>query len=278
MFRNQYDSDVTVWSPQGRLHQVEYAMEAVKQGSATVGLKNRTHAVLIALKRASSELSAYQEKIIPIDNHMGITLAGLTADARMLSRYMRTECLNYKYSHDSVLPVSRLITTLGNKMQTCTQRYDRRPYGVGLLVAGYDDQGPHIFQTCPSANYFNCKAMALGSRSQSARTYLEKHLNEFPSCDLDEIVKHGLRALRDTLPNEVDLTVKNVSIGIVGKDVPFTILDESATAIYLSEIEGDEKRSRGPGGAAEQDIQPPQPPPADQGPQDPQPAVAMDTE
>ncbi|XP_046430135.1 proteasome subunit alpha type-1 [Neodiprion pinetum] len=278
MFRNQYDSDVTVWSPQGRLHQVEYAMEAVKQGSATVGLKNRTHAVLIALKRASSELSAYQEKIIPIDNHMGITLAGLTADARMLSRYMRTECLNYKYSHDSVLPVSRLITTLGNKMQTCTQRYDRRPYGVGLLVAGYDDQGPHIFQTCPSANYFNCKAMALGSRSQSARTYLEKHLNEFPSCDLDEIVKHGLRALRDTLPNEVDLTVKNVSIGIVGKDVPFTILDESATAIYLSEIEGDEKRSRGPGGAAEQDSQPPQPPPADQGPQDPQPAVAMDTE
>lgn len=59
-------------------------MEAVKQGSATVGLKNKTHAVLIALKRASSELSAYQEKIIPIDNHMGITLAGLTADARML--------------------------------------------------------------------------------------------------------------------------------------------------------------------------------------------------
>ncbi|XP_012269932.1 proteasome subunit alpha type-1 [Athalia rosae] len=278
MFRNQYDSDVTVWSPQGRLHQVEYAMEAVKQGSATVGLKNKTHAVLIALKRASSELSAYQEKIIPIDSHMGITLAGLTADARMLSRYMRTECLNYKYSHDSVLPVSRLISALGNKMQTCTQRYDRRPYGVGLLVAGYDDQGPHIFQTCPSANYYNCKAMALGSRSQSARTYLEKHLSEFLSCDLDEIVKHGLRALRDTLPNEVDLTIKNVSIGIVGKEIPFKILDQAATAVYLSAIEGDEKRLRGPGGVPDQDGQPPQPPPSDEGPQDPRPAVAMDTE
>lgn len=54
------------------------------------------------------------------------------------SRYMRTECLNYKYAHDDTLPVSRLISSLGNKMQTCTQRYDRRPYGVGLLVAGYD--------------------------------------------------------------------------------------------------------------------------------------------
>lgn len=96
MFRNQYDSDVTVWSPQGRLHQVEYAMEAVKLGSATVGLKNTTHAVILALKRASSELSAHQKKIIPIDEHVGITISGLTADARMLSRYMRVECLNYK--------------------------------------------------------------------------------------------------------------------------------------------------------------------------------------
>lgn len=113
-------------------------MEAVKQGSATIGLKSKTHAVIVALKRATSELSAYQKKIIPIDTHMGMTIAGLTADARFLSRYMRTECLNHRYAHDEPLPVSRLIGTLGNKLQVCTQRYDRRPYGVGLLVAGYD--------------------------------------------------------------------------------------------------------------------------------------------
>ncbi|XP_015429730.1 PREDICTED: proteasome subunit alpha type-1 [Dufourea novaeangliae] len=277
MFRNQYDSDVTVWSPQGRLHQVEYAMEAVKLGSATVGLKNKTHAVLIALKRASSELSAHQKKIIPIDKHMGISISGLTADARMLSRYMRTECLNYKYSHDDVLPVSRLMSTLGNKLQTCTQRYDRRPYGVGLLIAGYDDQGPHIYQTCPSSNYFDCKAMAIGSRSQSARTYLEKHLNEFLSSDLDELVKHGLRALRDTLPNEVDLSVKNVSIAVVGKGTDFTVFDEDSTSTYLSQIE-DDKRGRPVEPDADQDPRLPQPPPADEGPQDPQVGVAMETD
>lgn len=83
-FRNQYDSDVTVWSPQGRLHQVEYAMEAVKLGSATVGLKSKDFAVLLAIKRATSELSAHQDKLIPIDAHIGISIAGLTADARML--------------------------------------------------------------------------------------------------------------------------------------------------------------------------------------------------
>lgn len=276
MFRNQYDSDVTVWSPQGRLHQVEYAMEAVKLGSATVGLKNKTHAVLIALKRASSELSAHQKKIIPIDSHLGITIAGLTADARMLSRYMRNECLNHKYSHDALLPISRLITNLGNKMQVCTQRYDRRPYGVGLLVAGYDDQGPHVYQTCPSANFFDCKAMAIGSRSQSARTYLEKHLEEFISSDEEELIKHGLRALRDTLPNEVELTVKNVSIGLVGKTAPFRVFTEDETGRYLTLIEGEEKRLTS--SPDEPPAGPPQPPPAGEGPTDPQPVVAMETE
>lgn len=242
MFRNQYDSDVTTWSPQGRLHQVEYAMEAVKQGSATVGLKSNTHAVMVALKRASSELSAHQKKILPIDDHVGISIAGLTADARIISRWMRTECLNSRYAHDEPLPISRMISDLGNKMQVCTQRYDKRPYGVGLLVAGYDDQGPHIFQTCPSANYYDCRAMAIGARSQSARTYLEKMLDTFKDCEMEELVKHGLRALRDTLPAEVDLTNKNVSIAVVGKDTAFTIYDDADVDQFLASIEGEERR------------------------------------
>ncbi|XP_065310549.1 proteasome subunit alpha type-1 [Dermacentor albipictus] len=275
MYRNQYDNDVTVWSPQGRLHQVEYAMEAVKQGSATIGLKSDTHAVLLALKRASSELSAHQKKIIPIDNHVGVSIAGLTADARLLSKFMRSECLSNRYAHDTPLPISRLVTLLGNKMQVCTQRYDRRPYGVGLLVAGYDDMGAHIYQTCPSANFFDCKAMAIGARSQSARTYLEKHLDEFKSCNLEELVKHGLRALRDCLPNEVELSTKNVSIAIVGKDQDFTIYDDDRVAPYLASIEGEEDRRPPPG----DDDAPPAAPSDDKDKKSPaDPAVAVATE
>lgn len=208
MFRNQYDSDVSVWSPQGRIYQIEYAMEAVKQGSATVGIKSKTHVVLAALKRSSSELSAFQKKIVPIDDHLGISIAGLAADARVLSRYMRNECLNNKFAYNSPMPVQRLVALVGSKSQIPTQRYGRRPFGVGLLVAGYDDLGPHLFQTCPSANYFECKCMAIGARSQSARTYFEKHLNEFANSSLDELIKHVLRALRDTLPSEIELTTK----------------------------------------------------------------------
>uniref|UniRef100_T1PFK1 Proteasome subunit alpha type n=1 Tax=Musca domestica TaxID=7370 RepID=T1PFK1_MUSDO len=238
MFRNQYDSDVTVWSPQGRLHQVEYAMEAVKLGSATVGLKNKEYAVLVALSRAASELSSCQRKIIPIDEHMGISISGITADARVLSRHLRTECLNYKYSYDTTYPISRLISYLGNKMQTCTQRYDRRPYGVGLLVAGYDEMGPHIYQVVPSANFFNCKAMSIGSRSQSARTYLERHINSFAECSKDELICHGIQAIRGSLPNE-DVSGKenssllNISVAIVGRNQPFKILNDAETLHYL---------------------------------------------
>ncbi len=269
MFRNQYDNDVTVWSPQGRIHQIEYAMEAVKQGSATVGLKSKTHAVLVALKRASSELSAHQKKIIPIDDHIGISIAGLTSDARLLSKFMRTECLNSRYAFDTPLPVSRLVGMIGNKSQVNTQRYGRRPFGVGLLVAGFDEKGPHIYQTCPSANYFECKSMAIGARSQSARTYLEKHMNEFLDCTQEELVKHGLRALRDTLPNETELSTKNCSVAIVGENQKFTVYENDEVAAYLSGIEASARAKRAAAAAAAAEDKPASQPEA---------AAPMDTE
>ncbi|KAF3855206.1 hypothetical protein F7725_023261 [Dissostichus mawsoni] len=185
MFRNQYDNDVTVWSPQGRIHQIEYAMEAVKQGSATVGLKSKTHAVLVALKRAQSELAAHQKKILHKlkSQHRDMEGGPMVSDSSLL------------------------------------------------------DMGPHIFQTCPSANYFDCKAMSIGARSQSARTYLERCMEKFSDCNLNDLVQHGLRALRETLPSEQDLTTKNVSIGIVGKDMEFIIYDDADVAPFLEGLE-----------------------------------------
>ena len=90
----------------------------------------------------------------------------------------------------------------------------------------------------------DCRAMAIGARSQAARTYLEKFLEDLKECDLEELVKHGLRALRDTLPNEVDLTNKNVSIAVVGKDTPFAIYDDAGVDPFLAGIEGEERRGQ----------------------------------
>ncbi|CAI8032074.1 Proteasome subunit alpha type-1 [Geodia barretti] len=116
MFRNQYDHDVVIWSPQGRIHQIEYAMEAVKQGSVTVGIKSKTHVVLVALKRSSNELSSYQKKIYPVDDHVAISISGLTLMERMLGKFMRTECLNSRYLYNMALPVSRLVGAVGTSI------------------------------------------------------------------------------------------------------------------------------------------------------------------
>lgn len=145
MFRNQYDHDVSIWSPQGRIHQIEYAMEAVKQGTASIALKNKDYAIIVALKRAPSELSSYQEKIIHIDDHIGLAIAGLTADGHLLSRSMRRECVDNRWAYEQPIPVCRLLSSISLKMQVPTQRYGRRPFGVGMLVIGYDSAGPHVY-------------------------------------------------------------------------------------------------------------------------------------
>lgn len=234
MFRNQYDNDTTVWSPQGRLFQVEYAMEAVKQGTVTVGLKSTDYAVLVALCRASSEVDSLQKKIMPVDAHLGISISGLTADARQLCHYLRTECMSYRHSYNTEFPVRRFVESLGNKMQATTQRYNRRPYGVGMLVAGYDVNGPHIYQVMPSATVLNCKSMAIGARSQSARTYLERNLESFENCSMEELIRHGIQAIRGSLGNEEhpDLTI---NAAIVGKDLGFKLLTDAENHKYLKQ-------------------------------------------
>jgi len=237
MFRNSYDTDVTVWSPEGRLLQVEYAMESVKQGSACVALRSSTHAVLGALKRSVSELSRHQQKILEIDDHLGIGIAGLTADARTLARWMRSECLNHKYVYGAALPTGRLAHDLADRHQRTTQTYVRRPYGVGLLLAGFDKGGPRVYQTCPSGNVHECFAAAIGARSQSGRTYLEKHYESFPGCDRDEMIMHALRSLVGCVTGDEELTKENGSVAVVGKDEKFALIEGAELQPYLDRLE-----------------------------------------
>ncbi|KAI8339753.1 nucleophile aminohydrolase [Chlamydoabsidia padenii] len=243
-FRNQYDNDVTTFSPQGRIHQVEYAVEAVKQGSAAIGLRSNEHVVLLALKRSSGELASYQKKLIKIDDHMGIGIAGLTSDARVLSNFMRTEAMKSKMLYDRPLPVQRIVHAIGDKAQVNTQQYGRRPYGVGLLVGGYDETGPHLFECSPSGTVFEYHAMSIGARSQSAKTYLENNFDSFSNASLEELVRHGLQALRDTLQQDKELNIQNTSLGIVGKNQSFEIIEGEGLQQYLDLLGDDTGRTR----------------------------------
>jgi 20S proteasome subunit alpha 6 len=211
----------------------------VKQGSVVVGLVSKTHAVLVALKvppdcspnaeaklkepwltslfqRNAEELSSYQKKIIGIDDHFGIALAGLASDARVLSNFMKQQSLASKMTYGRPIPLERMVAQIGDRAQTNTQHYGKRPYGVGLLVAGVDETGPHLFEFQPSGMTQEMVACAIGARSQMARTYLERNLDEFERCGREDLVKHGLKALRESLAQDKELTVENTSIGIIG--------------------------------------------------------------
>jgi 20S proteasome subunit alpha 6 len=237
MFRNQYDNDVTVWSPQGRIHQIEYATEAVKQGSACVGLKSNKAAVLVTLNRSSGELASYQKKLVRVDDHMGYAYSGLSSDARVLGNYMRNLALQSKMLFSRPVPVFRVVEKISDKAQINTQRYGRRPYGVGLLVIGFDETGPHLYEFLPSGNSFEYYAMSIGARCQSAKTYLEKHYQSFADASVNNLIVHGLRSLRDTAQQEKELTTNNVSIAIVGADQTFQILEGDAIKVYLDQID-----------------------------------------
>ncbi|KAM0713927.1 hypothetical protein Q7P37_010889 [Cladosporium fusiforme] len=233
MFRNNYDNDSVTFSPQGRIFQVEYAQEAVKQGSVVVGIVSKTHAVLAAIKRNAEELSSYQKKVIPIDTHYGVALAGLASDARVLSNFMRQQSLSSRLTYDRPILLSDITSRIADRAQTNTQQYGRRPYGVGLLIAGVDARGPHLFEFQPSGVTQEMVACGIGARSQMARTYLERNLDEFEGSSREELIKHALRALKESLSQDKELTIDNTSLGVSGIGEDFKLYEGQDVAEYL---------------------------------------------
>lgn len=199
------------------------------------------------MKRANNELSSFQPKVFKIDEHLGIAVSGLTADGRVLCRFMRSECINHRFVYDSPLAVGRLVNTVADRSQANTQRSWKRPYGVGLLVAGFDATGPHLFQTCPSGNFYEYKAMAIGARSQASKTYLEKTFTTFPSASLDELCRHALLSLREAVADG-ELSAKSVSLCFVGAGTPFTLVADCSSYLRETEQGGGAEGGAGAGG------------------------------
>ena len=129
---------------------------------------------------------------------------------------MKTQSLSSRLTYGRAIPLERIVSAIGDRAQTNTQHYGKRPYGVGLLVAGVDETGPHLFEFQPSGMTQEMVACAIGARSQMARTYLERNLDAFADCGREELVKHGLLALKESLAQDKELTIENCSVGVVG--------------------------------------------------------------
>jgi len=208
-----YDRAITIFSPDGRLFQVEYAIEAVKRGTAAIGIKTSEGVVLVVEKRSHTQLIEQNsvKKIFAVDRHIGVAIAGLTADARVLVNQIRIQAQIDRLTYDEPPTVETLTQKLGDLKQLYTQHAGVRPFGVSLLVAGVDDTGPKLYSTEPSGSIWGHKAAAIGSGVQAVTEYLEKTYQD--SLTLDEGIVLALRALKQAV--EEDLHPQKVEVATV---------------------------------------------------------------
>ncbi|WP_456436583.1 archaeal proteasome endopeptidase complex subunit alpha [Methanopyrus sp.] len=208
-----YDRAITVFSPDGRLFQVEYAREAVKRGTTALGIKVEEGVVLGVDKRVTSKLIEPEsiEKVYQIDTHIGAATAGLVADARVLVERARIEAQTYRYTYGEPIDVDVLVKSICDLKQVYTQHGGVRPFGTALLIAGVDRKGCRLFETDPSGALTEHKATAIGEGRQEALDVFEEEYRE--DMTIREAVKLAVRALYEASREET--TADNLEIAVV---------------------------------------------------------------
>ncbi|NGM71070.1 archaeal proteasome endopeptidase complex subunit alpha [Natronolimnobius sp. AArcel1] len=210
-----YDRGITIFSPDGRLYQVEYAREAVKRGTASIGVRTQDGVVLAVDKRVPSPLleDSSVEKIHRADNHIGIASAGHVADARQLIDFARRQTQVNQLRYGEPIGVETLTKEVTDHIQQYTQVGGARPFGVALIVGGVDNGEPRLFETDPSGTPYEWKALAVGAERADLQEYLEENYDE--EADLDGGIALALDALASVndgslLPSEVGLATIDV--------------------------------------------------------------------
>ncbi|MCJ2563391.1 MAG: archaeal proteasome endopeptidase complex subunit alpha [Candidatus Thermoplasmatota archaeon] len=229
-----YDRAITVFSPDGRLFQVEYARVAVTRGTTTAGLKFKDGIVLMADKKIASKLMepSSVEKIFQIDEHVGCATSGLVADARALVDFARIVAQINKVTYDERISVDLLVKKICDYKQNYTQYGGVRPFGTALLVAGVDTQGNHLFETDPSGALVSYKAGSIGSGRNTVMELFEEKFEE--DMSMDAAITLGLEGLSKSTEDE--LNEQAVEIGIVVKGEKFKRLTDDEVGAYLEKI------------------------------------------
>ncbi|MWV40613.1 MULTISPECIES: archaeal proteasome endopeptidase complex subunit alpha [Natrialba] len=205
-----YDRGITIFSPDGRLYQVEYAREAVKRGTASIGVRTTDGVVLAVDKRVPSPLleDSSVEKIHKADDHIGIASAGHVADARQLIDFARRQTQVNQLRYGEPIGVETLTKEVTDHIQQYTQVGGARPFGVALIVGGIENGEPRLFETDPSGTPYEWKALAVGADRSELQEYLEENYDA--EADLDGGIALALDALASVndgslLPSEVGL-------------------------------------------------------------------------
>ncbi|XP_050434240.1 proteasome subunit alpha type-2-like [Adelges cooleyi] len=237
MATERYSFSLTTFSPSGKLVQIEYALAAVSAGAASVGIK-ASNGVVVATenKRKSILYETTVEKVQKITPNIGMVYSGMGPDYRLLVRKARKEAAQYQLKFEEEIPTALLVQEVASVMQEYTQSGGVRPFGVSLLVCGWDKTGPKLYQCDPSGAYFAWKATALGKNYVNSKLFLEKRYKE--DLELEDAIHTAILALKEGF--EGQMTADNIEVGVCRKDkndeIIFEKLDQQQVADYLANI------------------------------------------
>lgn len=230
-----YSFSLTTFSRQGKLLQIEYALNAVSNGRTSLGICAKDGVVIATDKKLASPLVAVDDvnKVEEINKSCGFVYSGVGPDYRVLVRKARKSSQAYFRMYREHQPVSQLVKGTASVMQEYTQSGGVRPFGVSILVAGCDGDGtPGLYQVDPSGAYFGWKATAIGKNYVNAKNFLEKRYQE--DMELEDAIHTALLTLREGFEGE--MTAHNIELGVVTKsDGCFRLLTPEQVQDYLDE-------------------------------------------
>ena len=221
-----YDRTSTMFSPDGRLLQVEYAKKAVKQGTAAIGIVCKDGVILVADRRLIDKniVPESVEKIYQVDDHIGATATGYLMDGRILIEKAQLLSQQHKVTYDNVMDTRSLVKEICNIKQAFTQYGGARPFGISILFAGVDDGEPVLFETEPTGMFFQYKATAIGEGDTEIKKIFEKEYHE--KIDIEEGFRLAVKALKKILEKDFDLKRMDGAY-IKSSDGKFTRIDSN---------------------------------------------------